>query len=392
MSTQVDVAASGESRNGPRVVIWSVVLTLVALGTWASLAEIDQITRANGQIIASSRSQIIQVTEAGVVERMLVKEGQKVVAGELLAVLDQARPTASFMEARAKAFALRAQVVRLHAEIFGKTPVFPADLDVYPTIVEAQRALFSKRQKAINEDIKALQKSLGLAQSELSMNEPLLATGDVSRADLLRLQRQVADLEAQIIGRNNKYFQDTQADLARAEEELAGVTQTLAQRKDSLDRTQLRAPMGGLVKNIRLTTMGAVLKASEELMQIVPSDDTLLVEVRVRPQDVTYLRPGLKANVKIDAYDYTLYGSLDGELVYLSPDTLTEDLRQNEQPYYRARIRTTTLRFKHLPAGQNIELQPGMTSTVEIVTGSNTVLRYLIKPIIKTLAESLSEK
>jgi len=161
--------------------------------------------------------------------------------------------------------------------------------------------------------------------------------------------------------------------------------------KDSLDRTELWAPLAGLVKNVRLTTLGAVIKPSEEVMQIVPADDDLIIEVKVRPQDVAHIKPCLPVNIKIDAYDYTIYGSLNGTLSYLSPDTLNEDLKPNELPSYRAQVKTIGRRFSARP-NEHIDIQPGMTATAEIITGNNTVLKYLTKPIIKTVSEALTER
>ena len=243
----------------------------------------------------------------------------------------------------------------------------------------------------MHEDLQALQKTLGLVKKELAMNEPLLAAGDISATDILRLQRQVAEVESQVISRGNKYFQDAQTELAQAEGELGSVMQTMSGRKDALDHTELRAPMAGTVKNVRVTTVGASLKPGEELLELVPAEDDLIVEVRIRPQDVGYLRPGLPATVKIDAYDYTIYGTLDGTLSYLSPDTLNEDIKPNEQPYYRAQVRISGRHFSSRP-NEKIELQPGMTATAEIRTGTNTVLKYLTKPVIKTLSEAMRER
>jgi adhesin transport system membrane fusion protein len=223
------------------------------------------------------------------------------------------------------------------------------------------------------------------------MTSPLVNTGDVSQADVLKLERQVADLQAQITNRQNKYFQDAQADLSRAEEELAGVQQMLAQRADLLARTELRAPMRGVVKNIRMTTLGGTLKPTEELMQIVPIEKELLVEARIRPADIAFIHTGQAASVKVDAYDYTLYGWLDGKVSYLSPDTLTDDLKQGEQAYYRMQVRAEGKSFGG-HADQRIQLQPGMTVSVEVKTGKNTVLRYLAKPIVRTLREAMVEK
>jgi len=251
--------------------------------------------------------------------------------------------------------------------------------------------LYEKRRSALREDLEALERSASLVRQELSLNEPLLAMGDVSEVDVIRLKRQLAEIEAQITTKQNKHFQDAQADLVKAEEELGSILQSVAQRQDALNHTELRAPLSGVIKDVRFTTLGAVIKSSEEVMQIVPSEDDLLIEVKVRPQDIAHLKPGLPANVKIDAYDYTIYGIMDGTLLYLSPDTLDEDIKQNEQPYYRALIKSTGKHFTGRP-DEKIEIQPGMTATVDIITGRNTVLKYLTKPVIKTVSESLGER
>ena len=372
-------------------VIWISLLALICFLVWASQAELEQITRAPGQIIASGRTQVIQASDGGVLQALLVKEGDTVERGQVLALLDRQKLHAAYQETRSRELALRATVARLNAEIVGNEPAFPADTEGYPQFRANQLALLQKRRASINEETASLRKLLELAQRELAMTAPLVSTGDVSQADVLKLERQVADLQAQITNRQNKYMQDTQADLSRAEEELAGVQQMLAQRADLLSRTELRAPMRGVVKNIRMTTIGGTLKPTEELMQIVPIENELLVEARIRPTDIAFIHTGQTASVKIDAYDYTLYGWLEGKVSYLSPDTLTEDLKQGEQAYYRLQVRTDDKRFaRH--AKQAIQLQPGMTVTVEIKTGKNTVLRYLAKPIVKTMREAMVEK
>ena len=384
MSESVDVGSN-------RRILWVSVLAIVVFIAWAWFAQIDRITRGTGQVISSSRSQVVQSFDGGVLQKLLVKQGDTVTKGQLLAVLERTRSKAAYMETRAKTFSLKAQVARLSAEIIDKPLTFSPELSEYPDLIRVQDMLYQKRRTALREDLEALQKTLGLVKKELAMNEPLLAAGDISQTDILRLQRQVAEVESQVITRRNKYFQDAQTELAQAEGELGSVTQTMAGRKDTLDHTELRAPMAGVVKNVRITTLGASLKPSEEIMEIVPADDDLIVEARIRPQDVGYLRPGLPATVKIDAYDYTIYGTLDGTLTYLSPDTLNEDIKPNEQPYYRVQVKVSGRRFSSRP-NENIDLQPGMTATAEIRTGSNTVLKYLIKPVIKTLSESMHER
>ncbi|MFM1854849.1 MAG: hypothetical protein RLZ83_158 [Pseudomonadota bacterium] len=376
---------------GSRVVLWASLLSLVVAVAWAAVSEIDQVTRATGKVIASSRSQVVQAVEGGVLETLNVREGDAVQQGQLLAVLDKTRLNAQFQESRAKAVALGAQVARLKAEVYGTPLQLSADLRDYPDIAAAQTALLRKRLGALAEDLAALERSADLVRRELALNEPLLATGDVSEVDVIRLRRQLSDLQAQMTSRRNKQFQDAQAELARAEDELASVRQNVAQREDALSRTELRAPLAGTVKNVRVTTLGAVLKSGEELLQIVPAGDDLLVEVRIRPQDIAHLKPGLPAQVKIDAYDYTIYGMLDGTLSYISPDTLEEGLRANEQPYYRGLVTTRGLQFRKRPQ-EALEIQPGMTASVDIVTGRNTVLRYLTKPLIKTVDGAMGER
>ena len=376
---------------GSRVVLWASLLSLVVAVGWAAVSEIDQVTRATGKVIASSRSQVVQAVEGGVLETLNVREGDAVQQGQLLAVLDKTRLNAQFQESRAKAVALGAQVARLKAEVYGTPLQLSADLRDYPDIAAAQTALLRKRLDALAEDLAALERSADLVRRELALNEPLLATGDVSEVDVIRLRRQLSDLQAQMTSRRNKQFQDAQAELARAEDELASVRQNVAQREDALSRTELRAPLAGTVKNVRVTTLGAVLKSGEELLQIVPAGDDLVVEVRIRPQDIAHLKPGLPAQVKIDAYDYTIYGMLDGTLSYISPDTLEEGLRANEQPYYRGLVTTRGLQFRKRPQ-EALEIQPGMTASVDIVTGRNTVLRYLTKPLIKTVDGAMGER
>jgi adhesin transport system membrane fusion protein len=380
---------SSETRGS--LVIWISLLALLCFFVWASQAELEQITRAPGQIIASGRTQVIQASDGGVLQALMVKEGDTVERGQVLALLDRQKLRAAYQETRSRELALRATVARLQAEVVGSEPTFAEENEGYPQFRANQLALLQKRRASINEETASLRKLLELAQRELAMTAPLVNTGDVSQADVLKLERQVADLQAQITNRQNKYLQDTQADLSRAEEELAGVQQMLAQRADLLSRTELRAPMRGVVKNIRMTTIGGTLKPTEELMQIVPIENELLVEARIRPTDIAFIHTGQTASVKIDAYDYTLYGWLEGKVSYLSPDTLTEDLRQGEQAYYRMQVRADDKRFAK-KAREAIQLQPGMTVTVEVKTGKNTVLRYLAKPIVKTMREAMVEK
>ncbi len=381
----------GGRANSGRVLIWSCFAVILGFVLWADWAEIDQITRANGQGIASARNQVIQSPEGGVMHDLMVREGARVKQGQVLFRLDKNKAEAAYLESAAKAAALKAAVARLQAEMLGGQPQFPAELNRYPEFQSNQQQLFNKRQSAVHDELAALRKSMALVKVELDMNLPLLQTGDVSRSDILKLQRQLSDIEGQMTNRHNKYLQDTQTDFAKAQEDLASVLQVLAQRKEQLDYTESRAPMDGVVRNVRITTRGGVARAGEEIMQIVPLEDDFLIEAKVKPADVAFVKPGLPAIVKLDAYDYTVYGPLRGQVTYISADTFSEDNRSNEPPYYRVQIKTSgrSLVGKN---GEQIAVQPGMTASVEIKTGSTTVLRYLTKPIFKTVTESMRER
>jgi adhesin transport system membrane fusion protein len=374
-----------------RWAVWGTFVAVAVFSAWAYWAEIDEITRAPGAVIASSRTQVIQSQDGGTIADMLVREGDVVEAGQLLLRFDQTRSQASFLEARAKAAGLAATAARLRAEMLGGQPEYPDSVEPYPEFSRNQTQLFKKRRAALDEEIQSIRGMMRLVRQELDMTEPLLKTGDVSRTEVLRLQRQLVEMQAQITNRRNKFFQDAQAELSKVEEEMATLEQTLAQRQSQVEFTELRAPVKGVVKNVRITTLGGVVRPGEEVMQIVPLEDDLVIEAKVSPADIAFLKPGLEVSVKLDAYDYTIYGNLQGQLFYISADTLSEDLRQGEQPYYRVQVRTQGRRFSARPNDQ-LDILPGMTASIEVKTGQRTVLQYLLKPVVKTLSESLGER
>jgi len=382
---------SSDPTHQRRRIIRILAIIFFILLLWASISEIEQSTRAQGQVIPLSRSQIIQSFDGGVLEEMMVREGDSVEKDQTLARLNPTRMQSTYLETKAKAAALSSAVSRLRAEVYNRPLKFDDITKEYPDFKTNQRTLYSKRVKAINDELEVLQAQLKLAHKELEMTEPLLKQGDVSAVEVIRLQRQVNDLRGQIANKRNKYQQDSQAELAKAEEDLAGVMEVLTQKKEQLDRVELRAPMAGIVKNVRVTTLGGVIKPGEEVMQIVPVGDDLMIEAKVRPADIAFLKPGLEAIVKIDAYDYSIYGGLKGKLTYISADTISEETKSGEQTYYRVQIQTDGKQFSARPK-DSLEIQPGMTAQVEIITGSNTVLSYLMKPITKTLQESLKER
>lgn len=380
------------NKTGPSSAI--IILTATALAgflIWAGWAELDQVSHATGQVIPAGRVQVIQSTDGGVIGEILAKEGDRVKKGQILVRLDRVRTEAAVAEARAKVAALKATHARIEAELFDRPLKFPAETIGYPEFVANQRLLFSKRRAAYAQDITSLRRMLGLVRKELAMNQPLLEYGDVSRSEVMRLERSVADIEAQIVNRQNKYLQDLQTEYTKIEEDVVSAQQTLTQRQAALSDTELEAPSDGIVKNVRLTTIGGVLRPGDEVLQIVPTGDELIVEAKVSPSDIAYVRTGQPASIRFDAYDSAIYGMADGTVSYISPDTLAEQKATGEQIFYRVHVRSDTSKMRPR-VNEPIVIQPGMTATVQIKTGRNTVLGYLTKPITKTLSNSFGER
>lgn len=310
----------------------------------------------------------------------------------MLFALDPVRTKAAVDEGRERVAALEAQMARIEAELFDRQLVFPPSLNAFRDVEENQRQLFQKRRASLNGQLASLNHMHKLVVQELAMNRPLLDTGDVSRSEVMRLERQVVDIQSQIENTRNRYLQDLQTEYAKVGEDLETAREVLKQREAALQDTVIVAPTNGVVKNVRFTTQGGVLRPGDEMLQIVPTDEELIAEAKVSPSDIAYIRPGQGATIKFDAYDSSIYGSAEGTVTYVSPDTLTEQVPgAPERPYYRVHIKVDTSRMKVIDKNK-IQLQPGMTVTAEIKTGNNTVLSYLMKPITKTISGSLTER
>lgn len=374
------------------LVIYGMVAFILLAVVWSLWAELDQVSRAPGQVIPTGRIQVIQSTDGGKIEQILVKEGDVVRKGQLLVRLDEVKLRAGVAEAQGKVASLKSSMSRINAELFDRPLSFPPEVRGFPEFIANQTLLYNKRRQALQDQLRSLREMHGLIKQELDMNMPLLAQGDVARADILRMQRSVADIESQMVNVRNKYLQDLQAEYTKTEEDLVTAREILAQRQDALKDTMLRAPVNGIVKNIRLTTVGGVLRPSDEVLTIVPTGDELIVEAKMSPKDIAYVRLGQPASVKFDAYDSGIYGSALGEVVYISPDTISEQTQAGADVFYRVHISVDTSPMKpHLP-GERIEIQPGMTAMAEIQTGRNTVWKYLTKPINKTFGEAMTER
>jgi adhesin transport system membrane fusion protein len=376
-----------EPERGARITLWTAIAGLTLLTLWAAWAEIDQVTRAQGQVIAVNRTQIVQTADGGVLRQLKVSEGEHVKSGQLLATLEKTRVQAAVADSRAKVAALKITLARLKAEVYGTPLKFDPKLNAYPEYIKNQRNLYNKRKKAFVEDIAALSSVRKAARQELSLNKQLELSKDVSRVDILRLERQIAEIDVQITNKRNKFFQDAQAEMTKAQEELNTQLEVLNDKTQLLDQTDLLAPADGVVKNIKVTTLGGVLRAGDVVMEILPTSGDLIVEAKVYPADIAFVRPDQEAVVKLDAWDASIFGGFKGTVKYVSPDTLIEETQRGPVPYYRVHV---AIGDKELvgEVGQGMEVRPGMTAQVDIKAYQRSVLSYILNPVSKTFKDA----
>lgn len=372
-------------------ITWVVLLMLLSFTLWAAFHELDQTVRATGQIVPGTHTQVIQVADGGVLEKLLVREGERVKAGQVLAVLEKERANAGVEEGRAKVALLRTALIRARAEATQTEPDFKSIPARYADFVAEQSALYRQRLAGLTEDLASLTEAHGLALRELQINERLMETGDISLLELMRAKRQVADIVGRMQAIKNKYLQDARQEAAKLQDDLSSQTFKLDERQSVLDHTELISPVDGVVKSMRMNTLGGVLRAGDELMQISPTEVDLLLELKVMPVDIGQLTLGLPASIKVDAYDYTIYGSLDGKLDYISSDTLSEQGPNGQvTSTYKARVSFNPRQAN--PKLRLHELRPGMTASVDIQTGSRSVLTYLLKPISKAFQGAATQR
>ncbi|MFW2172884.1 HlyD family type I secretion periplasmic adaptor subunit [Acinetobacter guillouiae] len=387
-------ALQQEKHYGYFAVIVLLFVLIVVFLIWAYNSTLEEVTRGQGSIISSSREQIIQSLDPGIIMEMRVKEGDVVEKNQILLKLDDTRSSAILRESEAKVENLTAIAARLKAETTETKPIFPQEIS--SELKQREYQAYTVRRQSMVDAIEALKASKSFLDHEISITQPLAQQGLVSNVEVLRMQRQSADLGAQILDRKNRYLTDANNELVKTEAELAQARENMAMRADSVDRSFIQAPLRGIVKNIKINTVGGVVNAGQDILEIVPLDDKLLVEAYIRPQDVAFLRPGLPAVVKISAYDYSIYGGLEGVVTLISPDTLSNDKRNSElklnqnEVYYRILVKTDANSLVD-KQGKKLPIIPGMVTTVDVKTGEKTVFQYLIKPITR-MKQALQER
>nr|WP_231828387.1 HlyD family type I secretion periplasmic adaptor subunit [Pseudocitrobacter corydidari] len=430
-ANEVNKALLDDSPRVVRITLWAILAFFVVMLTWAALADIDEVTRGDGRAIPSSRLQKVQNLEGGIVSEVFVHEGEIVKAGAPLLRLDDTRFRSNAGESEADRLALEARVQRLTAQLADKeTLELPPEIaQKSPDIANGEMELFTsvkqriqseigglneqlvqKKQELLDYQAKASQtrRSLGLLQQEISMSEPLVAKGAISKVEILRLRRSEVDTRGQLesvtlaipraqaaikeienkIGETrDRYRSEALSQLNEARTDLSKTQASGKAIEDRVNRTLVTSPVRGVVQQLMVNTIGGVIQPGSDLVEIVPLDDTLLIETKIRPQDIAFLHPGQEAMVKFTAYDYTIYGGLKATLEQISPDTVTD---KDGKSFYIVRLRTEK---NHLGSDQKpLLIIPGMVASVDIITGKKTILAYLLKPILRARAEAFRER
>ena len=416
------------------MILLAVTVLLVVGLVWAALAQVDEVTHAEGQIIPSSQVQIVQNLEGGIVQEILVREGDVVAKDQILLRIDDTRFASSYQEGRLKYLALLAQVSRLSAETEGKPLTLPQEIEQEaPQLAEDARRLYLTRQQELASGVQILEqqrdqrqqevfemqsrlgqleRSYALLRDELDRTAPLAAEGVISEVELLRLKRQVNEVRGDLDGirlrlpaaraaldeaRSKiedvriKFRTEAQGLLNDAKAELAATAENNTAALDRVTRTSVRSPVRGTVKRLKVTTVGGVVQPGMDLVEVVPLEDSLLVEAKVEPQDIAFLHPGQRAMVKLTAYDSTIYGALEATLEHISADSITqEDDKGGQRSFFLIRVRTVDRGY--VKDGEHLPIIPGMTATVDVLTGRKSVLHYLLRPINRARERALRER
>lgn len=386
------LAAAQVDEKLPKVtwVLYLMLALVIAFVAWAAWAQVDEIARADGRIVPDGREQIIASLEPGLLGELMVREGQQVKAGQPLVRLDPTRIAAAQNESELRRLALTATAARLRAEANAQPLKFPELLKDAKALRAAETEAFESRRRLLDESLSGISRSMALVQRELEVAKRMSAQGLMSDVEVMRLTRQVSELQQSRGERANRFRQEASSELVKVQNDLAMLEEQLVVREDAMQRTVLSSPVDGVVKSIKISTIGGVVSSGATIMEIAPMGGRLLVEARVKPRDIGFVSVGQKAEVKLSGYDYNVYGGLHGSVEFISPDAIGDADKGAESSYYRTLVVSQKNSLKPR-RGEPLPLIPGMAATVEIKTGQRSVLSYLLRPMLKS-QEALRER
>ncbi|MEC5127655.1 HlyD family type I secretion periplasmic adaptor subunit [Verrucomicrobiales bacterium BCK34] len=383
-------AVRSEKIRGANFLLVAVAASIISLVVWANYAQLDEVTKGQGKVIPSSSIQTVQNLEGGIVSEILISEGDRVSKGDILVRLDDTLRNSSYRENLSKAQAFEAELARLVAEGKGYDEIlFPENIsEKRPDLVAREISLFNKRRAERVEQQEIFLRSLKLASEELTMTIPLVQKRIVSKVEQLRLEREVNEIEGKLQELLGGFQQESMERYNAIKAELEGLNEAIHGRQDTVDRALVRSPVEGVVNKLYVATIGGVIQGGEPIADIVPDDDSLLIEAKIRPQDIAFLRPDQEATLKFTAYDFSLYGGLKGKLEHISADTIEDEI--DKEHYYMIKVRNEN--GKLIKDGEELPVIPGMVVEVDILTGQRTVLQYLTKPFHRMRFNALRER
>ncbi len=425
----IDAVWNDTGSKKQRIVTLIILALLISFIVWASWATVDEITRGQGQVIASSRTQVITHLEGGILTDILVTEGVIVEEGQVLARVENAAAESLYRDTQAQIYELNATILRLQAELNSEELVFPQELiDLAPNIVALQQQTYNSRQQQLLSEINVLEtqnqqaigaldelqkrletaeETLALTNQRLDLARPMVERGLYAEVDFLNLQQEVVSLRGEIASLENniltaeivvqeselkqglfvsEYNNQIIAEINQLTSERNSLEETLVSGTDRVVRTEIRSPMRGVVNRILLNTRGSAVQPGAPIMEVVPLDDTLLIEAQIRPSDIGFIYPNQPAVVKLTAYDFSIFGGLEAFVEQISADTI----ESNQEFFYLVRLRTTTSSLEY--RGETLPIIPGMVASVDIITGEKTIMQYLMKPILKASENALRER
>ena len=376
--------------------IWIIFIFFAVFFGWASFFTIDKTVRSSGQVKSESRVQVIQSIDGGTIAEIYVKEGDVVNPGDYLVRFDQTRVEAQTNEIKARVGALKARVARLEAELTSNIPEFPEDIQNRDEIIKLEAALFEKRLRRLQDQAASQREMIELAEGEFKIVSSLYATEDGSKAEYIDAKRAVLQARSELDAITNEYFESASQELVTAQNELAQNQQILTERTSVLNDSILRSYVRGQVKNITLGNLGAVARPGDELMQLVPTGDTLFVETKIRPADIADVDVRDEVSLRFEAFDSSIFGSVTGFVTFVSGDTISEPAQTGSkgESFYVAHVSLPASELNKIVSstGRELDLVPGMVVQADIQAGERTVLQYILRPVQKTLQNSLTEK
>lgn len=369
----------------------AILITIGILLVWSAFSYVDEVTHAEGRIIPSSRMQIVQNMEGGIVRSINVKQGDVVEKDDVVLQMESVQYSSELDSKKQQVMSLMAKQARLQAEVNDQSLQFTKEFSAMASqYVQTEMSEFDSRRRRLNADVNLLESQLNSGQQELEIVKKMTERGLEPQIELVRTQARVDELRNKIESMKRQFKSESATELSRVVLELNPLRQTLPAYADKLNRTQVKAPLKGVVNRVMVNTVGGVIKPGEPIVEIVPFDDTLVVEAQIRPQDIGFIHLGQSANVKITAYDYSIFGSLKGQITNISPDSVSKEERGQVMYYYVARIETSAKVIQSLE--KNLPIIPGMQAQVDIITGNKSVLSYLLKPLIGVKENAFRER